>query len=266
MAARDKAITGAPCWVDLLTSDPERSRKFYAEVLGWGAEEPNAEFGGYWNFTHKGGRIAGGMQRQPEHGETPDAWSIYIAVDDAKQSVDAAAAAGAQVLAPAMDVADLGTMAIVIDPTGAAVGMWQPGTHQGSAFIGEHGAPGWFELHTRQHAAAVDFYRTAFGWNIVPISDTDEFRYYVLEMGGEQYAGLMDDTGHDVPADVPSHWLVYFAVDDSDAAVERITANGGTVFMPPEDTPYGRLAHVADSTGARFSLLGPNKDDAPVAS
>ena len=53
MPARDSAPTGAPCWVDLMTSDTERSRAFYGELFGWTAEEPNAEFGGYFMFTRR---------------------------------------------------------------------------------------------------------------------------------------------------------------------------------------------------------------------
>ena len=49
-----------------------------------------------------------------------------------------------------------------IDPTGADVGAWQPGTFPGFTVLDEHGAPSWFELHTRDYAAAVDFYRTVF--------------------------------------------------------------------------------------------------------
>jgi predicted enzyme related to lactoylglutathione lyase len=64
----------------------------------------------------------------------------------------------------------------------------------------------------------------------------------------------MDSTKY-LPEGVPAHWAVYLAVDDTDAAVKTTAELGGAVIAPPHDTPYGRLAHVADSTGAQFRLL-----------
>src|SRR5947209_5188486 len=99
MPTRDTAPIGAPCWVDLMTSDTDRARAFYTELLGWGVEEPNAEFGGYFNFTKDGAWIAGGMGRMPDApAELPDAWSVYLATDDAEKTVGAATDNGAQVI------------------------------------------------------------------------------------------------------------------------------------------------------------------------
>jgi predicted enzyme related to lactoylglutathione lyase len=51
---------------------------------------------------------------------------------------------------------------------------------------------------------------------------------------------------------------VYFAVDDTDASLAKITELGGTTVQPAEDTPYGRLAGATDPFGAQFKLVGPN--------
>jgi predicted enzyme related to lactoylglutathione lyase len=51
MPTRDTAPIGAPCWVDLMTSDTERSRTFYCQLFGWTAEDPAEEFGGYFNWV-----------------------------------------------------------------------------------------------------------------------------------------------------------------------------------------------------------------------
>src|SRR5262245_56114225 len=96
MPARDIAPVGAPCWVDLMTSDTERSRAFYARLLGWEAEEPGSEFGGYFNFQFHGERVAGCMESQPET-PGPDVWSVYLRADDAQQTVDRAVAEGGEV-------------------------------------------------------------------------------------------------------------------------------------------------------------------------
>ena len=122
MPKRDSAQIGAPCWVDLFTSDPDKSRAFYAELMGWTAEEPNEQFGGYFNFTKGGTLVAGGMRNDGEAG-VPDHWNVYLAVEDAEATVAAATGHGGGVIVPAMAVADLGTMAVITDAGGAAIGM-----------------------------------------------------------------------------------------------------------------------------------------------
>ena len=256
MPTRETAPKGAPCWVDLMTSDHARAREFYGQLFGWTANEPSDEFGGYFMFVKDGVPVAGGMPTMPDAGP-PNVWSIYLSTDDAEKAVEVATAAGAQVIAPAMDVADLGKMAVLIDPGGAAIGMWQPNTFHGLSVIAEPGTPGWFELHTRDYQLSVDFYRTVFGWDARTMSDTDDFRYTTANDGENQLAGVMDAAAF-LPEGVPAHWSVYFAVDDTDAALVKIVELGGSIEQPAEDTPYGRLATAADPMGARFKLVGGN--------
>jgi predicted enzyme related to lactoylglutathione lyase len=106
MPARDTAPIGAPCWVDLMTSDTERSKAFYGELFGWTAEAPAEELGGYFSFAKDGVLVAGCMANGPDSG-TPDGWSVYLASDDARKSVEAATANGGQVIVAAMDVGDI---------------------------------------------------------------------------------------------------------------------------------------------------------------
>jgi predicted enzyme related to lactoylglutathione lyase len=257
MPTRDHAPVGSPCWADLWTSDVDGSRAFYSALFGWEAQEANPEFGGYFMFTRDGVPVAGAMG---DMGDMPaqDIWKIYLDTEDVIKTLEGAEAAGAQIVAPPMPVADLGTQAILTDPTGAHLGTWQPGTFPGFTVLNEHGAPSWFELHTRDYATAVDFYRSVFLWDTGTVGDSDEFRYTVMRgPGGEgELAGIMDAAGF-LPPDVPAHWSVYWEVDDVDDAIARVTALGGSVIMAAEDTPYGRLAAVADPAGAQFKLRTP---------
>ncbi len=256
MPKRDSAPIGAPCWVDLLTSDPDKGRAFYGELFGWTAHEAGEEYGGYINFLKDGLPVAGCMRNDGQSG-SPDVWSVYLATDDAKATVDAAADHGGQVLVPAMDVMELGTMAVVADVGGAAIGVWQPGVHKGFGVLGEPGTPTWFELHTRDYDASVQFYREVFKWDAQVASDVPDFRYTTLREGEGQLAGIMDATAF-LPDGVPAHWSIYFGVDDTDAALAEIVALGGAIILPAEDTPYGRLAEAADPTGTHFKLVaGP---------
>ena len=165
MPKRDSAPIGSPCWADLWTSDVDGSRRFYCDLFGWEAQEPSAEFGGYFMFTRDGVPIAGGMG---DMGDMPanNTWKVYLATDDIAKTVEAAEANGAEIIAPPMAVADLGIQAVLVDPTGAHVAAWETGTFPGFTVLGEPGAPSWSELFTRDHATAVAFYRSVFHWDV----------------------------------------------------------------------------------------------------
>ncbi|MDQ1432240.1 MAG: uncharacterized protein QOF40_2842 [Actinomycetota bacterium] len=253
MPLREEAPIGAPCWVDVLTSDPGRTKEFYGRLFGWTVEDPGEEYGGYFNFLKDGVHVAGGMRNDGESG-VPDLWSVYLATDDADATIERTVAAGGQVMVPAMDVMELGRMAVVIDVGGAVIGTWQPGLHKGFGVLAEPGAPAWFELHTRAYDATIEFYRDVFGWKTQVASDEPEFRYSTLDSNGEQLAGVMDASAF-LPDGVPATWNVYFAVPNADAALSEIVALGGEVVAGAEDTPYGRLATAADATGALFKIV-----------
>jgi predicted enzyme related to lactoylglutathione lyase len=253
---RNTAPVGAPCWIELLTSDADRNRAFYGDLLGWTSEAGGEEYGGYVTFSKDGLPVAGCMGKNEDQAAMPDGWTVYLASSDAKATVDAAVASGGGVLLPAMDVMDLGVMAVVVDAGQAAIGVWQPGLHQGFGVHAEPGSPGWFELHTRDYDASVAFYRDVFGWDAHVASDTPEFRYTTLGEGETALAGIMDASAF-LPEGVPAHWSVYFSVESTDVALDTAVRLGGSVVRPAEDTPYGRLAQAADATGALFKLVGP---------
>ena len=255
MAKRENHV-GAPCWVDIMTSDPAKTYAFYGELFGWTVEDPGPQYGGYVNFHKDGEPVAGCMRKDAEMEAIPDLWSVYLQVGDAEATVAAAAAAGATTIVPAMPVHELGSMAVVTDPTDAAIGMWQPGLHTGIGRVNEPGTPAWFELHTRSWEKALDFYRTVFGWDVHVMSDVPEFRYATLGDGPSAAAGVMDASAF-LPEGVPAHWSIYFEVEDADAALAKVVSLGGTVVMPAEDTPFGRLATATDTTGATFKLVQP---------
>lgn len=258
MPTRDTAPNGSPCWADLWTSDVEGSARFYGQLFGWEAQEPSTEFGGYFMFTRKGVPVAGGMGDMGDM-TANNTWKIYLSTDDIAKTIEAVESEGGQVHVPAMPVADLGIQSVLSDPTGAAVGAWQPGTFPGFTVLGESGAPSWFELHTQDFGKAVNFYREVFGWDVQTIGDTDEFRYAVMRnpSGDGELAGIWDANGS-LPAGAASFWAVYWEVDDVAKSVDSVRALGGSVVDEVADTPYGRIASVADPSGAQFKLrTGP---------
>jgi uncharacterized protein len=252
MPIRDGAPLGAPCWIDLTTSNIERAQDFYGTVFGWTFESAGPEYGGYVNAAKDGHSVAGLMSNAPEFGY-PDQWATYFHTADVNATVSALTAAGGSSCMGPMEVRAKGHMGLATDPSGALFGLWQPLEHRGFDVIGEAGAPVWHQLATRGYRAAVDFYREVFGWQTEQISDSDEFRYTTAWFNDQQLLGVMDGAAC-LPEGVPSNWTIFFGAEDVDKTLQVITECGGAVLRPAEDTPYGRLAAATDPTGTAFSL------------
>ena len=260
MATRSTPFApGTPCWVDLFTSDPERSTAFYTAVLGWQFEDQGEAYGGYTLGRADGEQVVGLMRNAGDSG-SPDVWSTYFATTSIEETASRAGELGATVIAPPMAVGALGVMAVLVDPAGAVFGLWQAGEHTGFTRYNEPGSVSWDEHHSKAFAATRAFYADLFGWAYDVTSDTDDFRYLTAVVDGGPVAGLMDSARF-LPDEVPSHWAVYFSVADVDAATDVARKHGGTVLMAPQDTPFGRMADLLDPTGAPFKLHSPTLRD-----
>ena len=242
---------GAPCWMDLVSSDPDASVAFYTALFGWTVREAPPHLRGYRYFELDGRGVGGVMTNEAAWG-MPDAWSVFLRTDDVAATAAAARAHGGSVLMEPMEVPPNGSFVIVRDTGGAVVSGWQPGTESGFGVLYQAGSPTHFELHTRAFDAAVSFYRSVFGWGDHLI-DAPGFRYATYADMSEPRAGIMDDSAPGLPEEEP-RWAVYFGADDADTTVQRAVTLGATVLMAPEDTPYGRLAVLRDPTGAEFRL------------
>ncbi len=254
MLTRGSTPPGAPCWIDLITSDTRQARSFYGRLFGWTAEEPGPELAGSCRFKKGNMPVAGCRTSQPGSSR-PGRWAVYLDSQDAVHTLDAALAGGGHVMAPVTDIGDLGTMAVIADPGGAKIGIWQPRSFRGFEVRDQPGTPTWFELHTRDYNNAVAFYREVFCWETHVVSDTPEFRLTTIGNENSQLGGIMDASGY-LPTGTPPYWEVYFAVEDTNRALDTITQLGGSILNTPQDTPHGRLAAAADPGGASFKLVG----------
>lgn len=229
----DRAATdppaGAPCWADLTSTDHAGSLAFYCGLFGWTAETPDPQLGHYANFRRDGERVAGSMPGPVS------AWSVHFATSDAERTAGLAAERGGAVHAPVMDVMDLGRLAVLSDPGGSAFGLWQAGTHTGFPAMDVPGTPSWFELHTREYDAVIDFHRSVLGWQVQVVSDQPG-RYSTATVDGREVAGVMDAVGV-LPDDAPSAWIIYFSTADLDADIARAVELGASLTHPAEDTP-----------------------------
>jgi predicted enzyme related to lactoylglutathione lyase len=262
MSERTSYAPGTPCWVDLGTPDIEAAVAFYSGFFGW--EVPAAEnaeqTGGYRQAMLRGKPVAGMMPLMQEG--QPPAWSSYISVEDADAIAAKVRDAGGEVLAEPMDVMGLGRMAVFSDPAGAAIGIWQPGSFVGAEVVNESNAVVWNELNTRDPGAGKSFYGAVFGWGFEE-RKFENGPYTSLKAGEATVGGMIDITGR-APDEVPSHWLVYFAVDDTDATVAKATDSGGSVALEPFDiAEVGRIAIVKDPFGAVFAVMTPDPNMQP---
>lgn len=255
MSERASYEPGTPSWIDLGTPDMEASIDFYAALFGWDVpESENAEqTGGYRQAMLRGKPVAGMMPLMQEG--QPPAWSSYISVEDADATAAAVKGAGGNTIAEPMDVMDLGRMAIFADPTGAVFGIWQPGTFIGAEIVNESGALSWNEVNTRDTGAAKAFYGSVFGWDFEDNDMGEMGTYTTLKLAGEMVGGMLDMVGRGVPEEIPAHWMVYFAVEDTDATVAQAKQAGGNVMVEPMEVPAGRFAILTDPHGASFAVI-----------
>ena len=252
MPERTSYEPGTPSWVDLGTADIDKSLAFYGGLFGWDASEGDEAAGGYRNFLFEGKQVAGVYPLMND--QQPPVWATYFDTDDADAIAQRVKDNGGQVLMEPMDVMQFGRMAVFMDPTGAAFGVWQPNEHKGAQLVNEPGSLTWNELATRDADAAKAFYTAVFDLGTDDM-DMGPMTYTVWKVGDDVVGGMMP-MGDQFPAEVPPHWAVYFAVDDTDAVVAKAQELGAAVIAPPMDIPnVGRFAALADPNGTTFSII-----------
>jgi predicted enzyme related to lactoylglutathione lyase len=254
MTERDSYPAGTPSWVDIGSPDPEVTAKFYGELFGWDVGAPGGpETGGYRMAMLKGRPVAG---IGPAQAEGTPWWTTYVTVDDADATAKSVEAAGGKVIAAPFDVLTAGRMGIFSDPGGALFSVWQPIDHHGSGLVNEHGSLTWNELTTRHLDDVRPFYEKVFGWEASEHDMGGGTKYTVWNLDGTGIGGAVRMEGDQWPADLPDHWVVYFAVDDCDASVAKATELGGTVTMPPTSIPsVGRFAIVNGPHGEVLAVI-----------
>lgn len=251
-----KAKPGNFCWFELATSDQEAAKKFYGGLFGWTAMDfPMGPHGYYTMFQQRGKQVGAAytlMPDQTQHGVPPH-WGTYVAVTSVDDAIGKAKTLGATVLAGPMDVFEHGRMAVLRDPTGAAICVWQAKQHQGVGLWGELGAFCWSELLTRDTAAATKFYTSLFGWK-AKVSEGAGFPYTHWQNDGADIGGMMAIMEQWGP--VPPNWSNYVQVQNCDESAAKAASLGGKVCVPPTDIPNtGRFAMLQDPQGAMFSVI-----------
>ncbi|EYT83396.1 glyoxalase/bleomycin resistance protein/dioxygenase [Streptomyces sp. Tu 6176] len=250
---------GTPCWVSLMVHDMTATQGFYGELFGWEFEPGPAQLGPYVRARLDGRQVAG-IGLLPPDRHLPVAWTPYLASDDVDVTAETVRLCGGTVGVGPLDAGEVGRLVLGSDPSGAVFGVWQVPGERGGAAGGRPGAPLWNELRTFETANVAKFYASLFGYEERrPESGgagagEEAADRVTLCLDGRPVAGILG-AGPALRHDGGPHWLTYFEVADTDAAVERLTGLGGRVVAPAHDTARGRTATVTDPEGARFAVL-----------
>ena len=243
---------GWPSWVDLQTDDVGAAAAFYGGLFGWelGPEVSERAGGGYRMFRLRGRNVAGVSPASPGDALV---WSTYVSVDDADVTMRRALERGALPLLEPTDVMDAGRIGVFLDPSGARLGIWQPGTQIGAELCNEPSTFCWNELNARDPDTGVGFYPRVFNWEVR--RSKGDMQYYEFHIDGHTVAGMQPMLAPRWRGVAP-HWQVYFAVADAEAAVTTVSAGGGSVDVGVTDIPgVGRFASLRDPRGAAFCVL-----------
>lgn len=257
-------------WTDIQLPDQEAGKNFYGKVFGWAFTDVPIDIGGTYSMASSGDKIVAAISSQAEEQQRagiPPMWNSYITVDDVDKLASQVGDLGGTVIMDPFDVMEDGRMAVIQDPTGGIVSLWQPKSEsgQGSEIFNVAGAMTWNELATRDIEAAKAFYSELIGWDF-NVTESEQMTYHEIRNDGRSNGGMlqMDERW---PAEIPAHWMVYFNVEDCDATVQTIEENGGTVSVPPTAIQVGRFSVVQDPQGGIFTVISYNEEtpiDQPV--
>lgn len=254
--------TGAPAWMDLTSHDLEAARRFYGELFGWTFIDEGEGFGHYHRVLLGDAVIAGIVPARDQDGDPaspedlPARWAVYLAAEDVDATASAVVEAGGGLIVPPTTIPGMGRMAYVEDPLEVEFGLWQGGDLRGFEAMGAPGDPVWFECMSGDTLVAEQFYRDALEWQmaVMPGSGDAGFWYATDRAGADAAAGLCDASAF-LPRGEGGYWRMYIAVEDVDGTLERVRELGGSVLDGPMDSPFGRLATVADTEGASFQVI-----------
>ncbi len=253
-------LANRPRWIDLATDDPEAAQQFYGQLFGWQMDvSDDPQYGGYAIGTIDGRGAAGIGGKQDA--SQPTAWSLYIGTDYIEGLVGRVSQEGGSVVAPPFDVGDQGRIAVFQDPAGAVISTWQgkqPGTGASTFLSDQPNAFSWAELTARDVTTVIPFYERVFDWT-TKTSDGGDQPYYEFQHDGQSVLGAIE-MPPELPAEAPAYWLIYFDVEDVDAAFARAVELGATEVVGPQEFPGGRFAIVSDPQGATFGLLKVVRD------
>lgn len=278
MLQREGFPAGVPAWIEIRPQDPRAAATFYGGLFGWQFDDRVRDGSAAYLVATLDGRDVAAIG-SARAGSPADAWTTYVGVDDADASADKVRDAGGRILAEATDLGDSARIGVCADPSGAAFGLWQPGTIKGAQVVNAPGSWNFSELMTRDIEGATRFYGGVFGWevdevemgamagNMVRLPGYADFLEQFDPGIKQRHAdfgaprGFSECVAWILPLaddDLAPHWNVTFAVADTDGIMARARDLGGSVVTEPFDVPPVRSAVLRDPHGARFTVSAFN--------
>jgi uncharacterized protein len=252
-------LPGSFCWFELATNDLPGAKQFYGSLFGWTSEDTAmGPTGVYTTFKADGRDVAAAYPipaSQSAQGMGPN-WLPYVAVETADACVARTTALGGEVQMAATDVAELGRMAVLADPTGAAFAIWQAKSQAGLEFASGTGAPCWVELSSPDPDRAADFYRELFAWKLSEGRSENPAKpgeYIHISCNGRYVGGMIPSLTREPGA--PPRWMTYFSVESCERSTAKAFALGGRPFVDNmEIGDEGRISVIGDPQSAVFAL------------
>jgi len=236
-------LVGTFVWHEQVSTDPRQAQAFYTELFGWGTEVYKPGEADYAMITANG-QTHGGFGKAME-GAPPPHWLGHVRVDKLEDAIERTKGAGGTLAAGPFEMDEIGRMAIVGDPLGGYVSLYEP---QGDSGRPE-GVFVWDELLVADADAVQGFYEQVFGWTTTD-AGPEYGGYRIFQQGEARVAGLMGFP------DAPAQWRPYIGVTDVDATTEKAKELGANVLLEPTDVPMvGRLAVLSDPQGASFGII-----------
>jgi predicted enzyme related to lactoylglutathione lyase len=244
-------LPGKFVWADLVTDDVPAARQFYAQLLGWTFRE----VGSYSIAANDERPVCGMFQRpRPKDGVAEPRWFAYISVTDVERARREVSTAGGRVLAPPREVPRRGEQAVFADPEGAVFGVVESSSGDPEDFLAEPGDWIWIQLLSREARKAAEFYRKVAGYAVVENAAVDRLSDYLLVSDG--YARATVRTISSARPQVQPTWLPFVRVKSVSRSVAAAKRLGGAAVLEPRTELFeGRVAVVADPTGAAIGLL-----------
>jgi uncharacterized protein len=253
-------------WYELITTDTEAAKIFYANVVGWDIGEVSMPGTAYTLFSFEETSV-GGLLNLPKDARNKGAkphWIGYVGVDDVDATNDRIKQLGGYVHVSPTNIPNVGRFSIVADPQMATLALLetlQPSQdrHVDSDTLGH---VGWKELLAADLEKALAFYGELFGWQKAQANTGTLGTYQRFSAGGQTIGGMVTK-----PRKVPVPcWLYYFNVGDVDTAVKRVKGGGGQILTGPVEVPDGSwIVHCTDPQGALFALVGKRSYKATVS-
>ena len=259
-------------WYELMTTDMEAAKAFYAEVVGWGTRDASMPGMAYTLFTVGGVSISGlmGLSEEARKSGLRPSWLGYVGVNDVDATADRIKELGGAVHVPPTDIPNISRFSVAVDPQMATIALfkWLKGGQEQPPALDAPGGVGWHELIAADWEKAFAFYRELFGWQKAQADTSAMGPYQLFSAGGETIGGMFTK-----PATEPvPFWLYYFNVGDIDMAMRRVRAGRGEIVHGPIEVRGGRwMAQCTDPQGAIFALVGKRSHNGigyfePVAS